>query len=64
MPTHTASKTQPSVLGMGDRRLRALVAIPIVVLAMSAGVFTAAHQPETTYSAAVCNLPTVPNCAS
>lgn len=62
MPTYTAAATPT---GLDSRRLRALVAIPLVVLAASiGGIFAAAPQPEVTFSAAVCNLPTVPNCAS
>ena len=61
MSTSTASNIRT---GLGSRRLHALVAIPVVALAMSAGVFTVAGQTEPAASAAVCNLPTVPNCAT
>jgi hypothetical protein len=61
MSTHCASTIKTD---LGGRRLQALIAIPVVVLAMSTGIFAAAQQPESASSAAVCNLPSVPNCAA
>ena len=61
MSTHSASTVKTD---LGSRRLQALVAIPVVVLAMSTGIFAAAQQPESPSSAAVCNMPTVPNCVA
>ena len=64
MPTNTASNTETTPSGFADNRLRALVAIPVAMLAVGIGAFfVAASEPAALIAWGICSKQS-PNCVA